>query len=628
MDKKKILFTIEEINNGGENENLLKDLIAQIYVGFDITVFGKIVALNEIGEWLRMKGIKLFSVGSLPAIDKNYDFIVNMDNWFNNYSALFNGKKIDYTKGLSITSQLQSDNKETREEIGEEFDGYYNDKQYKKPIQAKRIADIVIPHHDRHDLLAQCLEKLDNSRFHIHIESGGTFAENCNKGAEKAQTDTIIFLNDDTVPDSDQLEEVAKMESDFVGIAQEIPGVDGILYGINFKITEGGELKGYYAKSVEDALIPCGVAFMIKKNAWDKLKGFNEKYRNGGEDSDIGIRAIKENLKIAFYEKPIKHHHSQSEGRLAYSKENQVLLNTLWNTKETRKMLFGKRKILVATNHLDRLGGSETFTYTMVKELQRLGHDVDVFTFTKDKVGVQAKLDVVEKPKDKYDYIFINHNTCLMALQNIGGYKILTSHGKFPQIEQPEVGADKYVSISNEVKAHLKSLGFDSELILNGIDCERFKPKSKLKKTPKKVLSICQGEVANKNIEKACKDLEIKFEKLDKTVWNVEDKINEADIVFSLGRGAYEAMACGRDVIIFDSRPYMGFAMADGRVTKSSIDEIIKNNCSGRRYEKEWGVEDIKRTIKYYNPKNGEFNRQYALKNLNIRNQVDKYLNL
>jgi GT2 family glycosyltransferase len=498
---------------------------------------------------------------------------------------------------------------------------------YKRPKNVKRIADIVIPHHDRHDLLCECLENIDNSRFHIHIESGGTFAENCNKGAEKAKTDTIIFLNDDTVPNSDQLEEVAKMDADIVGIAQTIDGNEGVLYGINFKITEAGELKGYYAKTVDEALIPCGVAFAVKKKVWDKLK-LNERFRNGGEDSDFGIRALLEGYSIEFYEKPIQHHHSQSEGSLAYSRENQILLNTLWNNKETRKVLFGKMKILVATNHLDRLGGSETYTYSMVKELERLGHNVEVFTFTKDKVGVQAKLNVVDKPKDRYDLIFINHNTCLMALQDVQGYKVFTSHGVFPEIEQPVAGADKYVSISSEVKAHLRSLEFNSELILNGIDCDRFKPKTKIRKKPKKVLSICQGEVANQIIEKACKKLKLDFEKLDKTVWNVEDKINEADIVFSLGRGAYEAMACGRDVIIFDSRAYMGFAMADGRVNKSNINEIIKNNCSGRRYEKEWGVEDVVRIIKFYNQNNGEFNRKFAIENLNIKKQVDKYLQL
>jgi len=47
----------------------------------------------------------------------------------------------------------------------------------------KKIADIIIPHHNRHDLLKNTLDKLPNDIFNIIIVSGGTFAENCNKGA-------------------------------------------------------------------------------------------------------------------------------------------------------------------------------------------------------------------------------------------------------------------------------------------------------------------------------------------------------------------------------------------------------------------------------------------------------------
>lgn len=37
--------------------------------------------------------------------------------------------------------------------------------------------------------------------------------------------------------------------------------------------------------------------------------------------------------------------------------------------------------VLVTNNYLQYLGGSETFTYTLVKEIQRREGDVDVFTF-------------------------------------------------------------------------------------------------------------------------------------------------------------------------------------------------------------------------------------------------------
>lgn len=494
-----------------------------------------------------------------------------------------------------------------------------------------RIADIVIPHHNRHDRLKECLENIDNSLFYIHIESGGSFAENCNRGAEKAITDNIIILNDDTIPNNEDLKNLCDIKADIVGVAQKIPTANDVFYGIKFINTKKHELKGDYATEINKAVIPCGVCFLAKKKAWRKLKGFDERFINGGEDSDFGIRALKEGMDIKFYQTPIHHYHSQSEGRLRYSKENQVLLNKLWNNNKTRKMLL-KKRVLVTNNHLDRFGGSETFVYSMVKELERLGYKVDVLTLTTEIKGMALELkdNLIETPEDSYDIILINHNTCLEKIRNVTGYKVFTSHGIYPKIEQPIGGGDKYIAISEEVKQHMENLGFKSELIVNGIDCERFKPKKQIRVKPKKVLSLCQGEEANFMIKKACKKLKLElvvFQELNERIFDIEKHISDTDIVFTLGRGVYEAMACGRDVIIYDSRSYqVDSSLADGRVTKDNFKELVKNNCSGRRYMKKWDVDDIIEEIKGYKKKNGDDNREIALKELNIKDKVNQYI--
>ena len=500
----------------------------------------------------------------------------------------------------------------------------------------ERIADIVIPHHDRHDHLKNCLDLIDNSLFYIHIESGGSFAENCNRGASKAITDNIIFLNDDTLPTNEDLKALCDIKADIVGVAQKIPHVYAktkeIFYGINFDRDSKKGIKGVYATCIEDALIPCGVTFLVKKDVWKKLDGFDERFINGGEDSDIGLRALKLGLNIKFYANPITHIHSQSKGRLKHSKQNAELLNKLWDNEETRHMIFGK-KALVTNNHLDRFGGSETFTYTMVKELERLGYEVDVFTLTKEMKGMAEKLkdNLVETPKSNYDVIFVNHNTCLDQLADVKGKKIFTSHGIYPRIEQVKDGADKYVAISKEVKQHISNLGKESTYILNGIDLERFRVRKLIRKTAKKVLSLCQGEEANFMIKKACKELGLElvvFQELGERVFNIEKHINEADIVFTLGRGVYEAMACGRDVIVFDSRSYqVDTNLADGRVA-NNFNEMVECNCSGRKYKKVWEIKDIIEEIKGYKQENGADNREIAEKEFDIKNQVTKYLKL
>ena len=274
--------------------------------------------------------------------------------------------------------------------------------------------------------------------------------------------------------------------------------------------------------------------------------------------------------------------------------------------------------ILVATNHLDRLGGSETFTCTLVEELRK-EHNVDVFTLLKGDL-----METVE-PKPEYDLILINHNTCLEALKDIKGFKIYTCHGIYPDIEQPKAGADAYVAISEEIYDHIRD--FKPVLIRNGIDCERFSPKKPLRKSVNRILSMCHGKEATALVKQACEDLEIEFDSIDRDVLDVENRINEADLVVTLGRGAYESMACGRAVITYDNREYVGSTpIGDGIV--EDWKRLAKNNFSGRALKRTFLLYELKEEILKYNPEMGEKNRAIALENFDITKQVKEYLKL
>jgi len=497
-----------------------------------------------------------------------------------------------------------------------------------------KIADIIIPHHDRHDRLKNCLDRLPNDIFNIIIVSGGSFARNCNMGAKIAQTENLIFLNDDTEPNIDVLREMAESDADMVGTCQKIPnmGIEKTYYGIGFYLNEGKFSAGLMQKK-DDVHIPNGFLFKVKKKVWKKLGGLDEGFINGGEDSDFGLRVLQAGYRIETLDcVPTIHHHSQSKDRLKFSKENQALLDKKWEKEKIVKLLnlnINKLRVLIANNHLQNFGGSETFTYSLAKEFKRLGHSVDVFTFETGKISERLSDMMVFNPKPEYDLILVSHNTCLRRLREIRGFKILTCHGIYHKLEQPILGANAYVSISEEVQSHLKNKGYQSYLIRNGIDCDRFKPVDQINEKVKKVLSLCQGDEANSMIRDACMKIGVRFEALNRNIFDVENKINEADLVFSLGRGAYEAMACGRDVFIFDTRGYNSEGKSDGFITMENVLEVLKNNCSGRRYQKEVTSSELTDIIvNKYDKKRGDKNRIFALKNLNIKNQVNKYLKI
>lgn len=287
------------------------------------------------------------------------------------------------------------------------------------------------------------------------------------------------------------------------------------------------------------------------------------------------------------------------------------------------------KTILVANNHLKKVGGSETFTYALIGALLKKGFEVEYFSFFKGEVSkrIEQDLNVRYMSKSKYDLILANHNTCVDYLSR-RGVIIQTCHGIFPKEEQPSRYADGHIGISKEVIDHLEALGFKSEIIVNGIDCDRYTVEKPINEILKRVMSLSQSETANAKIEAACNALGLEFTKFNKNenpVWNVEHMINDVDLVLGLGRSAYEAMACGRAVVVFDERDYFT-SYSDGYLTPNLVEKCVENNCSGRYSKLKFSTEDLIFEFKKYRKKDGDDLRELALKSFNMNVQVDKYL--
>lgn len=288
------------------------------------------------------------------------------------------------------------------------------------------------------------------------------------------------------------------------------------------------------------------------------------------------------------------------------------------------------KSILIANNQLLQTGGSETYTYTIIKELLVRGFDVEYFTFMKGDFSsrMEKEIGVKFQSKKRYDLILANHNTCVEALMGFG-FIIQTCHGVYPSLEQPSPCANFHVAISEEVQNHLALKGFVSVVIMNGINVSKFYTRKAINKKLTNVLSLCQSDQANIFLQKVCDSLGLNLAFLDKNVnptWNVEDVINEADLVVGLGRSAYEAMACGRPVIIFDIRAYSE-SFADGYITYKLANSLTRN-CSGRFYKLKLTEETMKEEFKKYNPLDGEILKKHILDDMSIQIVVDKYLNL
>lgn len=287
---------------------------------------------------------------------------------------------------------------------------------------------------------------------------------------------------------------------------------------------------------------------------------------------------------------------------------------------------------------MNKPGGSETYTYAIAAELVRQGHHVECIACGKPgivssklrEIGVVTHFDPIYQ--EEYDMALMSHSSSIAMLKGVQAFKVQTCHGVYPALEQPVLGMDAYVSITREVSDHLQELRIPSTIIYNGIDCERFYPKKNIKRSLRSVLSLAHSDMANDIIREACRDLGLKFVEQNKyknPIWKVEDLINEVDLVVGVGRSIYEAMACGRNAVVFDHRAYaIDEALGDGFLTDTNISKYIENNCTGRYSNKAMGVKDLKEEFSKYSSYMGEALRDYALQYLNIEVQVKKYLEL
>jgi len=292
-------------------------------------------------------------------------------------------------------------------------------------------------------------------------------------------------------------------------------------------------------------------------------------------------------------------------------------------------------KILLANNKLRYLGGTETYTYALAEQLVKTGHQVEAFTFRKGLISDRMKQDLgvnTVNVTGKYDVILANHSTTVKTLrEKQAGLIIQTCHGVTTALEQPSPFAHAWVAVSKELSFHVESItGTKTPVILNGINCHRFKPVKPIGKKLKRILSLAHDDALNDYLRGFFMTYGIDVYTLNKRrnpVWDVENHINNADMVVSLGRGACEAMACGRPVLVIDRRPGRELK-GDGIILPDNIEKLISCNCRGQAFKNTNITEMGMIAIENYSPHLGEWCRQYALDNLNIEKQTEKYIAL
>jgi hypothetical protein len=240
-----------------------------------------------------------------------------------------------------------------------------------------------------------------------------------------------------------------------------------------------------------------------------------------------------------------------------------------------------------------------------------------------------AQMRCVSSLSNCYDLALVNHNTCLQHVlsKGVSNRTVFTSHGTRPSVDQPMIGADKYVAVSERVKQHLKNLNFDATVIQNGVDLHRFRPIGHPARALRRIGFLSRHVRAVPMLGEACDRIGCAF-------WHIRDQsdvpaaINACDAVVSIGRGVIECLACARPVLILDHPIASAPPRTDGWFSIKDASKSAYWNYTGWFRNIIPTVDVIVGYLRQYSPRIADGCRDYVAKHHNIQSSVQKYLEL
>ena len=295
----------------------------------------------------------------------------------------------------------------------------------------------------------------------IHNEENLRFLRNCNRAAESARGKYILFLNNDTQVLDGWLEPLVRlMEADpktgMVGSKLLYPDgrlqeAGGILWrdGSAWNYGNGKNPEDPEYCYVKEADYISGAAVMIRKELWEKLGGFDERFAPAYyEDTDLAFQTRAAGYRVMFQpESRVVHFEGISNGTdtgsglKAYQVENQKKFFEKWKTVleaehepngvnvfKAKDRSLRKKHILVVDHYVpmyDKDAGGRC-TYMYLKLFVRMGFKVtfigdnfykhEPYTTELNRMGIEVLYgnyyylnwqNWLKKNAGQFDYIYL-----------------------------------------------------------------------------------------------------------------------------------------------------------------------------------------------------------------------------
>lgn len=295
--------------------------------------------------------------------------------------------------------------------------------------------------------------------------------------------------------------------------------------------------------------------------------------------------------------------------------------------------------VVMATQHLADVGGSETYLYTVAENLVRLGHEVTVHaqllgSMAEQVHSVGAAVVSQDELPETCDAVLVQDVGMAYALAERWPDRpqVVVAHSAYFDLQLPPlvpVPGSVVVAMSDRVAARVSALPGTHEIVRlrQPIDAVRLAPRGTVSTRPRRAVLLGNyliGEARDAIVDawSAAKVTVVQVGALTRPTLDVAAAVADADIVVGKGRAVLDGMACGRPTFLYDA-----FG-ADGWVTAATYDRLEADAFAGQSQPSVLGRDGLSRALDEYDPAMGLVNRDLVLKHHQDRKHTEALVGL
>lgn len=280
-------------------------------------------------------------------------------------------------------------------------------------------------------------------------------------------------------------------------------------------------------------------------------------------------------------------------------------------------------RLVLATNHLG-LGGSESYLLTVAEQLQRLGHEVSLYTAEHGPgsgVAEQRGIPLCEPGRlpEELDAAIVQDGAVSyeLAAHRPTLPQLFVAHSESFDLQAPPQFGEAVravVALNDRVASRLRSFATERAVVRlrQPIDTERFTSRGRLPRRPRRALLLSNTPHEDRigMLEEACAAARLELVRVggrNGQTTDPREALYGAEIVIGYGRSVLEAMACGRAAYVYD------WNGGEGWVTPKSYRRIEADGFAGRSGEAIFDHDRIRKDLRKYSRTMGPVNHDLVL---------------